>query len=607
MTGLQELIYKLEEGSGVKGLRVVMALVALAALAVFYDLRCYRNFNSQEAMDGAQLARNLSEGRGYSTDFIRPLSLHLVKTHREDKSPMLRAPAEHPDLANPPVYPLLLAGLMKVAPFDFEVKDAKKDTFSVYQPEILIAIFNQVLFLAAILMLFFLARRLFDSAVAWIAAAVFALNEVFWRFSISGQSTMLLMVIFLALAWVVVLLDQGENNEEEKASPLRLLVLSLLAGLILGVGTLTRYSFGFLVIPVAVFILVYSPRIRWSGAGAVVLVFLLVVTPWCIRNARLSGNPFGIAGYAALSGTSTLPGDTLERSLDVSMVRGDEGKADFAKEFSTGFKEIRRKLVVNLRDVAQNDLPRLGSSWAVAFFLPGLLLPFVSRTLVRLRFFVLGGLALFAVVQAVGRTHLSADSPDINSENLLVLFVPLVVMFGAAFFMVLLDQMVLPFPQLRTASMALFVMLACLPLGFTLLPPAQIPVAYPPYYPPVIAQVGKWMGPKELTMSDVAWAVAWYGKRKAVALSLDTKENFYAISDEMKTIDAVYITPRTLDQAFQSTMVKSPKKSWGAFVAEVFMSKQVPTGFPLKKLPPGFLFEQILLTDWERWVKEPKQ
>ena len=44
-----------------------------------YDLRCYRNMAAPEAMDAAQLARNISRGRGYTTQFIRPLSIYLTQ------------------------------------------------------------------------------------------------------------------------------------------------------------------------------------------------------------------------------------------------------------------------------------------------------------------------------------------------------------------------------------------------------------------------------------------------------------------------------------------------------------------------------------------------
>ena len=40
---------------------------------------------TQEAMDAAQLARNIAQGKGYTTLFIRPFSMYLVKKRNLEK------------------------------------------------------------------------------------------------------------------------------------------------------------------------------------------------------------------------------------------------------------------------------------------------------------------------------------------------------------------------------------------------------------------------------------------------------------------------------------------------------------------------------------------
>src|SRR2546429_2067228 len=149
--------------------------------------------------------------------------------------------------------------------------------------------------------------------------------------------------------------------------------------------------------------------------------------------------------------------------------------------------------------------------------------------------FLVISLLVLTVVQALGRTHLSSDSPEINSENLLVLLAPLVIMYGAGMYSLLLDQLNLPFPQLRHGATVVLVLLACAPLIFTLLPPAEFPAAYPPYFPPWIQQFGRWMDEKELVMSDMPWAMAWYGKRQSVWTTLNVQDrkgqdDFFAIN-----------------------------------------------------------------------------
>jgi len=131
MPRLQETIHLLEEGRGAQVIKFVACLLAFVGLCVFYHTHCFKNFSTPEAMDSAQLARNIAEGKGYTTDYIRPFSLHLVRAHREDHDPLLKT--EHPDLANPPLYPLVLAGLFQAAPIKFEI--SRQKAFLTYPAE----------------------------------------------------------------------------------------------------------------------------------------------------------------------------------------------------------------------------------------------------------------------------------------------------------------------------------------------------------------------------------------------------------------------------------------------------------------------------------------
>jgi len=99
-TQIQDFIHRLEEGGGNRFSRIMLAVIAALALAVLYNAACFRNLSTIEGMDTAQLARNLSEGRGFSTLFVRPFSIHLIETHRADHDPLLKD--QHPDISNAP-------------------------------------------------------------------------------------------------------------------------------------------------------------------------------------------------------------------------------------------------------------------------------------------------------------------------------------------------------------------------------------------------------------------------------------------------------------------------------------------------------------------------
>ena len=598
---IQRLIHMLEVGAGSRYLRIFALAMAVVALAFLYNIRAYRNLAAPEAMDAAQLARNLSEGRGYTTLFIRPFSLYLVQQHNEPSIPVAltngtpdfaRIRTAHPDLANPPVYPLLLAGLMKVLPFNYPVNLkgtfwANNGSFWRYQPDFLIALFNESLLLIVVVLTFFLAKKLFDSNVAWLSAILVLVCELFWRFSVSGLSTMLLLVIFLGLALLLLEIERGAREPAPRAGGL--LGLAVAAGLLTGIGALTRYGFGWTIIPVAMFLLWFSGPKKLLNLLAALAAFALVLAPWIIRNEAVSGTVFGTAGYAVVEGTYLFPRFQLQRSLHPDLTH------------AMWLTLYVQKLFGYLRGNLIGDLLKSGATWAGGLFFAGLFLGFRSTGARRLRYFVLMCLPVFILVQALGRTQLSEQSPEINSENLLVLLVPLVFVFGASFFFTLLDQMTLPLIQLRYAVIAGFVALCGLPLAFTLLPPQTVPVVYPPYFPPELQQTANWMKPEELMMSDVPWAVAWYGNRQCVWLSLDAKTEFFAISDYLKPVQALYLTPQTMDGRFVSDWVQTHDFSWGNFVVDSVVKNKIPDSFSLRHAPTGFLPDRLFLTDRDRW------
>ena len=100
---------------------------------------------------------------------------------------------------------------------------------------------------------------------------------------------------------------------------------------------------------------------------------------------------------------------------------------------------------------------------------------------------------------------------------------------------------------------------------FVFLPPKPAPLAYPPYYPPVIQQTCGWMKENELMMSDIPWAVAWYGNRQCVWLTLNAQSEFFAINDLLKPVRALYLTPQTMDSRFLSQWVRSARVGRASF------------------------------------------
>ena len=501
---------------------------------------------------------------------------------------------------NPPVYPLLLAGMMKAVPLNYTVTSGR------YLPEFVIALLNQVFLLLTVVLTFFVGRQLFDQVVGWLAALLALGCEPLWQFSVSGLSTNFLMLIFLGI--IACLMSVEERSRLYHPPVAEMFVKALGAGLLAGFGTLTRYSFGWVIIPVLVYLVLFSGKRRMGYALAAAGAFGLLVGPWVVRNLVVCGEPFGVAGFYAAEDTPGFPGVSLMQQLHPVMVNA------FVPSYYSD------KLLANLRPLFLTDLPQLGGSWAGMLFLTGLLMSFRGFAARRMRYFLLFSLAVFMMAQAVGRTPEAKADEQINGSNLLVLLVPMVLIYATVFFLQFaggthtrggflvnfLDKQTVPLGQLRFVMGGLFVIISCLPLIYSLTGSKVNTYAYPPYYPPDIRKVSSWMQSDELMMSDVPWAVAWYGRHQTIWLTANTEDQFYALNDYLRPVHALFITAQTMDEKMFSGMYLTSENTWTRFSLDRLDAGRTPGNFPLVIMPPeGLIYSGLFLTDRVRWGETP--
>jgi hypothetical protein len=176
----------------------------------------------------------------------------------------------------------------------------------------------------------------------------------------------------------------------------------------------------------------------------------------------------------------------------------------------------------------------------------------------------------------------------------------------------------------RVFVMGAFTVLAAMPLWFSLLMPLHSALAYPPYYPPYIQEKAGSVGERDLIMSDFPWAVAWYGQRQSVWLSLKYSEevspkyrnDFRTMNQQGKPIRALYLSARTLKavetQSLAAWLRGEGAENWEKAVSDwdtfvllgAYLKQEVPTGFPLKRAPFG-LAPELFLSDSERKSDKP--
>jgi hypothetical protein len=165
---------------------------------------------------------------------------------------------------------------------------------------------------------------------------------------------------------------------------------------------------------------------------------------------------------------------------------------------------------------------------------------------------------------------------------------PLIILFGAGFFMVLVHSSAALKNWPGMAALGL-VLLQALPLVHDLLEPRRIHFSYPPYYPALFHAMGQEFersGAEHVGwVADVPAGAAWYSGRRTWAQP-HTLRDFYAVHVEQRLV-ALVLTPETLDRPFFAELARERTEAsrfgeWGR-VYTGLITERMPTGFPLNQ------------------------
>jgi len=578
---VQSAVWAIELGRGKNVLRWVVVVLVALVLSLVYTSRQFRGLEKREAIDMAQLARHIARGEGFETGVIRPLSLWQLKTYRADHNPMFE---NHPDLYNPPLYPLMLAGLFRfMAPAKFEAK--VNDLL--YGPERWVIVpFNQLCLLLTLLLVYWWARQLFDQRVAVTAGLLLLFSDTLWSYGISGLPTTFLQLLLLTAVYCLFLADRRLHPPEgaAPASAGATAGLVVASAVLLGLCFLTRYLTLVLLLPMAW----YAARV-WRGrkaglwAAIYTMISLAVLTPWLVRNYQISRSVLGIARYGFFEN------DWLTRSYAVDL------------SVAWSLRAMAGHFLTNLHAYWIDNFRAVGTDILIFFFVVGVMYEFRREGTSRLRRVLLGclGTALLGMV-FIGMPAETGAS-GVNGGNLLVLFLPVIAVFGCAFFYLLLDRITFRMQLTRAFAIGVFAVLNVAPMVFSMLPPRRGLLPYPPYFPPSLRLISTWFDKDETGVSDMPWAVAWYADRRAVWLPA-TPEEFFDIHDFVAPHNTRFIlfTPYMLDRRYESEIIHGEYKPWASI-----MRGQLAEKFPLRSgtpLPPQN--DLLLLADRVRWKEQ---
>ena len=386
---------------------------------------------------------------------------------------------------------------------------------------------------------------------------------------------MLMLLLFSGACWTTL------KAMEKKADLFPMLALLFASGLLFGLMTLCHGAAIWIFLGWLAFAVVYFPP-RGIAALVALAAVILVVLPWLARNYSVSGNPLGIAGY----------------ELTVPVFTSESGHLrSFSGAPSLGGMAPLNRLKNAVFTHSEQIFAFLGMNIAALAFFAALLHRFKAPVTAVFRWCVVlmwlgafGGMALCGVQSAV------------HPNQLHILFIPLFILYGLAFFLVLWNRLEVQIPILRVGFIVLILFLGALPLLARLSAGPGAAIQWPPYVPPFIAILGDWYEKNEVIASDMPWAVAWYANRNSILLPKSVKD-FNKISDYRvlgQSITGLYLTPITGNARLFSEIYKGPYTDW------VFMITRPPnvSGFALPVFTPLPIDgECILFADRDRWSK----
>ena len=567
---IQDLVYNIDVGLGLRLVQIGLGTLVLLFLMMWYTASQFHGLKDRDAMDAAQLGHNLALQKRYVTQYVRPASMRFMREH----SPAHDAAVEsHPELIRPPVYPAMLAAGFTA----FKGAFGAERRGGIFTPEQWIVIpMNHLFVILTGVLVFLTGKRLFSLKVALLGMVIFFLSRTVWNDSIEGAG--LPVVYFLCAAAFYSAMIAAEAIRAELPWTRWILPFGLSAACC-AVAVLTRYAAVLLVPGILLYLAFAFRRRAWLGLTVFLVIVAVGVSPWLARNKKVCGAFLGMAPYSALADSRLSEADDWERGLTFNATAGTVARTMMVK-----WKET-------LASYQREGLHQAGDGLLLlAFFLASCFFRFVRREVHLLRWALALSMLLILVTGGIFGDGVF---------RLLNVFWPFGILYGLAFFFLLLDRLQFQMRLINYAITGLVMLLSAMPLVFALMPPHP-GVPYPPYFPPFIQHVTGLLEPTEVLCTDMPWATAWYGNRISIYLPLSIDE-FYQINDFQlrKPIKGLYFTTLTRDKPYARVLRTGPYKTWFPI-----LEGRIPSDFPLTQGFPLNNLDQLFLTDRARWTEK---
>ena len=479
---------------------IILILLTLGNLFTLF-----RGLNSPQAMDQAQIAREIARGNGFTTKMIRPVAYYQAEKTEKRTVSLLG----FQDTYHSPLNPLLNAAVLKLVGADNSDAWQMGDNEMVYRLDRVIATVSTLFFLMAIGVNYLLISRIFDAKIAAVSAILMLFCETFWNYSLSGLPQMLMLLLFSCAIYFVYRAVEEATEGRIAMTP------AIIAGVFFSLLALTHWMTVWIALGYIIFAAItFRPR---GIVGIAVLALLLVPAVFVmLRNNGITSSPFGTAFLTLYNGLGNGSEETVMRNIDLTA----------EPLVLTGLiSKILRTTLLQ----ATNIIPFLAGIIIAPLFFLSLLHPFKRKSIATFRWAIL----LMWITTAIGLAFFGITTEPLDPNQLHLLFAPIMTAYGLAFISILWSRLefVASTPILGNVHYIVIIALCSLPMALAL--PQKVRVGmqlrdrggvpnWPPYYAPALNSASSglkgWVTEKQVVFSDQPWAVAWYADRVAIWL-----------------------------------------------------------------------------------------
>lgn len=581
MKTLQDWVYQVEAGSGRLWLVRIALFLMVVGLAAYIGIREFNGLRSFEAMDMAQQARQLAEGKGFTTLLIRPLALWQVRANFDTKAPPVTA---FPETLTPPLYPLVLASCFKAGMafkiISFELSAEALKGFRTFPPDLVILVLQLVLLVAAGFMVFAWAQTQFDVGTGVLAVVFFLGSSPLWTQAVTGGATLLVVFLYALAGLLFCIGTVGEENGDDSVRFHCPWAWVLAAGFFIGLNALVQVIQVWVALAALVLGWLVLRQSKWAMGLGLVLALGLFVS-WLLRLWFVSKNPIGLNWGFLLADSAKFPGDMIWRTYTFDIEKTDVWRR-VGGSFFRGFTD----LIVQGPALAGNAV---AGTLAIIAGLHAFRRPSAAAG----RAFWGGVAAVLILV-----TSFVQRSRETDGHPILLALLPVVCVYGAAYLWIVIERWKLHLELLGRLFAILVALIAVWPTLAKVVLPEPPPFAYPPTYPPIFLFMKSWFEPGELQASDLPAAEAWYSETPTLWLPT-TREDFLKIHDRVAPVFSILLTPASSDSRMYSQMLadNSEWKEWADLIR-----RQKPPDLPqafATSLPPNN--DYLLLSIQKRW------